>query len=167
MRTPSIQVESGQAFQLRFRDTAGRERRLEVAGDGKVETALVDSLRCAEVPSESFVQTLDDPRLTGSDPFTALARSGWQQRYDRWEPDGFVMSLKTPDGDQQEITVSRGLNPIRLRTSADGVEHTLVSQSGKVSESLVLDASPAGVPVYRDEAILLDMPSAFTGGCTV
>ncbi len=167
MRTPNISVESGQAFQLRFHDTQGRQRQVDVAGDGKVEASVLDSLRCEEVASDSFLQSLDDPRLTGSGPFGALARSGWQQRYDRWEPNGFVMALRTPDGDHQEITVGQNGHPSTLRSSADGVEHSLVGQGPVVKESLVLDASPAGVPVYRNDLILFDMPSAFTGGCTI
>ena len=179
MKTPSISLQPSAAHQLKFHDTRGTSRELEVRGDGQVESPLLDSLaRDGSVPKESFLASLDDKRLLSSDPYTDLAKSGWRNDYRTGRPDGFVMVLKSPDGPHKQIltldNTAGGGRSISLSTVADGIEHDLSGdiangklKSETVKESVVLDASSAGLPVYQDGAILFDLPSAFTGGCTI
>lgn len=173
MKTPSITLPQASTHQLKFHDTSGRSRTLDVQGDGKVEASLLQAL-----PKESFLSSLDDARLLGADPFTDLARSGWHQDYGAgYQSGGFTMYLDGSDGARQQVAVRDNADGGRLASlfsTAGGVEHRLAGESreGKlvaesVKESLVIDASPAGLPVYQDGAILFDLPSVFTGGCTI
>ncbi len=173
MKTSPVNLPATSNPRISFHDTSGRARELELRGDGQVESFLLSSL-----PQESFLSSLHDQRLLGSDPFTALAVSGWQQDYRAgWVPNGFSMVLQGQDGASQRITLENlpdGSRVSSLTSAAQDVQHLLSGESrqGKlvdhsVKESVVLDASPAGLPVYQDGAILFDLPSAFTGGCTI
>lgn len=172
MKTPQITIRPGDSFRLGFHDTKGASRHVFAEGDGKVEKELTDVLDTSG-SSERFIRSLDDPRLQGADPFTALAKSGWQQSYDQAVYGGFRMTCSAGDEAGQSIIVQGNPNDraVVLTTQAAGLEHSLVHIHTKGSqdysqETLIIDASPAGVPVYKNGVILFDMPSAYTGGCT-
>jgi hypothetical protein len=171
VHTAPISIGSQKTKNLEFHDRQGRPRQLCLTGDGAVEKELA----CA-LPQESFLASLEDARLGDGQADLARLGPGWGYRYDHWVPDGAAVRLGSPNGTRQELTSEKqsdGARMLTLNTFVDGVEHRLRGEfrngsldSTTLHEEVVLDASPAGLPVYCDGALLFDLPSAYSGGCS-
>ena len=171
MHTAPISIGSQNIKNLEFHDRQGRPRQLGLIGDGCVEREVASAL-----PQDRFLASLSDPRLGDGQADVGRLGPGWGYRYDRWVPEGTAVRLGDPQGTRQELTSEKGNDGHRvltLNTFVDGVEHRLRGEfrngsldPATLQEDVVLDASPAGIPVYCNGALLFDLPSAYTGGCS-
>ena len=171
MQTPAIAMPSQSSQFIQFHDRSGQQRQFRLIGDGAVESEVAASL-----PQESFLRSLSDPRLGSGEADVAKLGSGWGYRYDSWVPDGSAVRMGSSEGSHQDLTarkLANGNREVVLETVVDGVQHRLSGefQNGSlnpasVKEQVVLDASSVGLPVYSNGAVLFDLPSAFTGGCS-
>jgi hypothetical protein len=147
MKTPTLNLTT-QSQQLRYHSPAGQSRQLEVALDGQIENAP---------QQDEVVRSADDPRL-----MSGKMGSGWVYSYQGGE------HLRL--GDLQQVRFGEQ-GQVEVTTRHDGVEHRLSGQRQEgqlqdLKESVQLEVSAAGLPVYLNDQILWDMPSAYTGGCT-
>ena len=132
MKTPSLHLSSP-AQQLRYHNPAGQSRQLEVALDGQIENAP---------QRDEVVRSSDDPRL-----LSGKMGPGWVYSYQGGE------HLRL--GDTQRVRFGEA-GQVEVTTVHDGVEHKLTGQrqDGKleeVKESVQLEVSAAGLPVYLND----------------
>lgn len=151
MNTPWISFQATPQ-RLEYYNRDGQKRALEVQNDGQLESALQDGLR------PGFVSDLDDPRLQ-----SRQMGPGWSYFYQ----DGEKLRLGAPDGPHQVVSFADG---VQVTTMNAGVNHEMAAPAPgreNARERAQLDVSPAGVDVLCDGKVLFQMPSAFTGGCTI
>ena len=163
MKTPWISFQP-QPQRLEYYAPSGEKRRLDIAQDGQLEADLRDRLE------SGFVADLADPRLHAERPGAASLGPGWTYTYQGGEK----LRLGSPAGPHQLVSfepLSEGGHRVQVVTVHPEVEHRLEGvchhgQALDVREKAQLDVSPAGTEVLCDGKVLLQMPSAFTGGCT-
>ena len=163
MKTPWISFQATPQ-RLEYYNPGGHKRTLEVCSDGALEPQLQDRLE------SGFVSSLQDPRLHTAHTGAAQLGPGWTYTY----VGGEKLRLGSPEGPHQVLSLEPrpdGGQQVELVTINQGIEHRLsgVCRDGSVemaSERAQLEVSPAGLDVLCDGKVLLQMPSAFTGGCS-